>query len=126
MTLAELLTQAYLDELRDALRAEEAARRIPYPHLRARLEAVAQRERAHAEALAEAMRKRGLPLPPPPAPGEESWQALLDLLSSEGFDRALYLESTLPDPELEALFTRIGQEEKENQEAIRQVVALLG
>lgn len=126
MTLAELLTQAYLDELKDALRAEEAARRIPYPHLRAPLEAVAKRERAHAEALAEAMRKRGLPLPPPPPPEADSWESLLELLSSEGLDRALYLESTLPDPELEALFTRIGQEEKENQEAIRQVVALLG
>lgn len=126
MTLAELLTQAYLDELKDALRAEEAARRIPYPHLRARLEAVAKRERAHAEALAEAMRKRGLPIPPPPPPEADSWEGLLELLSSEGLDRAFYLESTLPDPELEALFTRIGQEEKENQEAIRQVVALLG
>lgn len=126
MTLAELLAQVYLEELKDAQRAEEAARRIPYPHLRALLEAVAKRERAHAEALAEAMRKRGLPIPPSPPPEADSGEGLLELLSSEGLDRALYLESTLPDPELEALFTRIGQEEKENQEAIRQVVALLG
>jgi len=57
---------------------------------------------------------------------EVGWEGLLRLLGEEGLDRAYYLESTLPDPDLEALFTRLGQEEKLNQEALRQVVALLG
>ena len=53
-------------------------------------------------------------------------QTLLRLLSEEGLDRAYYLESTFPDPELEALFTRLGQEERLNQEAVRKAVMLIG
>ncbi|KOX89114.1 hypothetical protein BVI061214_00265 [Thermus aquaticus] len=117
MGVVEILQKAYQDELLDALRAERAAEGVPYPHLKARLLEVAKRERAHAEALAEALHRLKAPLPPTPKAEEVGW---------EGLDRAYYLESTLPDPELEALFTRLGQEEKLNQEAIRQVVALLG
>lgn len=87
---------------------------------------VARRERAHAEALAEALRRRGASLPPTPKPEEGEWETLLRLLSEEGFDRAYYLESTFPDPELEALFTRLGQEERLNQEAVRKAVMLIG
>jgi rubrerythrin len=126
MQVVEVLQKAYQDELLDALRAERAAEGVPYPHLRALLLEVAKRERAHAEALAEALRRLKAPLPPTPKVEEVGWEGLLRLLSEEGLDRAYYLESTLPDPDLEALFTRLGQEEKLNQEALRQVVALLG
>lgn len=126
MDVVEVLQKAYQDELLDAMRAERAAERVPYPHLRALLQEVAQRERAHAEALAEALRRRKAPLPPTPAVEEGGWEAMLRLLSEEGFDRVYYLESTLPEPELEDLFTRLGQEEKLNQEAVRKAVALLG
>jgi rubrerythrin len=126
MGVVEILQKAYQDELLDALRAERAAEGVPYPHLKALLLEVAKRERAHAEALAEALRRLKVPLPPTPKAEEVGWEGLLRLLTEEGLDRAYYLESTLPDPELEALFTRLGQEEKLNQEAIRQVVALLG
>ncbi len=126
MQVVEVLQKAYQDELLDALRAERAAEGVPYPHLRALLLEVAKRERAHAEALAEALRRLKAPLPPTPKVEEVGWEGLLKLLSEEGLDRAYYLESTLPDPDLEALFTRLGQEEKLNQEALRQVVALLG
>ncbi|MDM7324993.1 MAG: ferritin-like domain-containing protein [Thermus sp.] len=129
MDRVEVLKKAYQDELLDALRAERAAERVPYPHIRALLEEVAKRERAHAEAIAETLRRLQAPLPPTPKVAvkeEEGWEALLRLLSEEGFDRAYYLESTFPDPDLEALFTRLGQEEKFNQEAIRKAVALLG
>jgi len=126
MGVVEILQKAYQDELLDALRAERAAEGAPYPHLKALLLEVVGRERAHAEALAEALRHLKAPLPPTPKAEEVGWEGLLRLLTEEGLDRAYYLESTLPDPELEALFTRLGQEEKLNQEAIRQVVALLG
>ncbi|RTG96924.1 rubrerythrin family protein [Thermus scotoductus] len=126
MDVLEVLRRAYQDELLDALRAERAAEGVPYPHVRALLQEVAARERAHAEAIAEALRKRGASLPPAPKAEEEGWEAMLRLLSEEGFDRAYYLESTFPDLELEALFTRLGQEEKLNQEAVRKAVALLG
>ena len=126
MQMVEVLQKAYQDELLDALRAEKAAEGVPYPHLKALLLEVAKRERAHAEALAEALRRLKAPLPPTPKVEEVGWEGLLKLLSEEGLDRAYYLESTLPDPDLEALFTRLGQEEKLNQEALRQVVALLG
>ncbi|WP_243031613.1 ferritin family protein [Thermus altitudinis] len=126
MDRVEVLKQAYQDELLDALRAERALERVPYPHIRALLEEVAKRERAHAEAIAEVLRRLQAPLPPTPKVEEEGWEALLHLLSEEGFDRAYYLESTFPDPDLEALFTRLGHEEKLNQEAIRKAVALLG
>ncbi|WP_448569760.1 ferritin family protein [Thermus sp.] len=126
MQVVEVLQKAYQDELLDALRAERAAEGVPYPHLRALLLEVAKRERAHAEALAEALRRLKAPLPPTPKVEEVGWEGLLRLLTEEGLDRAYYLESTLPDPDLEALFTRLGQEEKLNQEALRQVVALLG
>jgi rubrerythrin len=126
MGVVEVLQKAYQDELLDALRAERAAEGVPYPHLKALLLEVAKRERAHAEALAEALHRLKAPLPPTPKAEEVGWEGLLRLLTEEGLDRAYYLESTLPDPELEALFTRLGQEEKLNQEAIRQVVALLG
>ena len=126
MRMVEVLQKAYQDELLDALRAEKAAEGVPYPHLKALLLEVAKRERAHAEALAEALRRLKAPLPPTPKVEEVGWEGLLRLLSEEGLDRAYYLESTLPDPDLEALFTRLGQEEKLNQEALRQVVALLG
>lgn len=126
MSVVEVLQKAYQDELLDALRAERAAEGVPYPHLKALLLEVAKRERAHAETLAEALRRLKAPLPPTPKAEEVGWEGLLRLLTEEGLDRAYYLESTLPDPELEALFTRLGQEEKLNQEAIRQVVALLG
>ncbi|APD08745.1 MULTISPECIES: ferritin family protein [Thermus] len=126
MDVLEVLRRAYQDELLDALRAERAAEGVPYPHIRALLQEVASRERAHAEALAEALRKRGASLPPAPKAGEEGWEAMLRLLSEEGFDRAYYLESTFPDPELETLFTRLGQEERLNQEAVRKAVALIG
>jgi len=94
--------------------------------VRALLLEVARRERAHAEALAEALRRRGASLPPAPKPEEGGWETLLRLLSEEGLDRAYYLESTFPDPELEALFTRLGQEERLNQEAVRKAVMLIG
>jgi rubrerythrin len=126
MQVVEVLQKAYQDELLDALRAEKAAEGVPYPHLKALLLEVAGRERAHAEALAEALRRLKAPLPPSPKVEEVGWEGLLRLLSEEGLDRAYYLESTLPDPGLEALFTRLGQEEKLNQETIRKVVALLG
>ena len=126
MQVVEVLQKAYQDELLDALKAEKAAEGVPYPHLKALLLEVAGRERAHAEALAEALRRLKAPLPPSPKVEEVGWEGLLRLLSEEGLDRAYYLESTLPDPELEALFTRLGQEEKLNQETIRKVVALLG
>ncbi|GAB5603775.1 ferritin family protein [Thermus sp. FJN-A] len=126
MDVVEVLKKAYQDELLDALRAERAAEKVPYPHLKALLQEVAQRERAHAEAIAEALRRLKAPLPSSPKAEEEGWEALVRLLSEEGFDRAYYLESTFPDPELEALFTRIGQEERLNQEAVRKVVALTG
>lgn len=126
MDVVAVLQKAYQDELQDALRAERAAEGVPYPHLRALLQEVAARERAHAEALAEALRQRGASLPPTPKVEEVGWEALVRLLSEEGFDRAYYLESTLPEPELEALFTRLGQEERLNQEAVRKAVALLG
>lgn len=126
MDVAEVLKKAYQDELLDALRAERAAEGVPYPHLKALLLEVAKRERTHAEALAEALHRWKLPVPPAPRVEEAGWEAMLRLLSEEGFDRAYYLESTFPDPELEALFTRLGQEESLNQEAVRKVVALLG
>ncbi|WP_117238151.1 ferritin family protein [Thermus sediminis] len=126
MRVVEVLQKAYQDELLDALRAERAAEGMPYPHLKALLLEVARRERAHAEALAEALRRLKAPLPPTPRAEEVGWEGLLRLLSEEGLDRAYYLESTLPDPDLEALFTRLGQEETLNEEAIRKVVALLG
>ncbi|GAA6743161.1 ferritin family protein [Thermus antranikianii] len=127
MRVVEVLQKAYRDELLDALRAERAAERVPYPHLRALLQEVAHRERTHAEAIAEALRRLGASLPPTPkVEEEESWEALLRLLSEESFDRAYYLESTFPEPDLEALFTRLGQEERLNQEAVRKAVALLG
>ena len=113
MDPVKVLQRAYQDELLDALRAEGAAQGVPYPHVRALLLEVARRERAHAEALAEALRRRGASLPPAPKP-------------EEGLDRAYYLESTFPDPELEALFTRLGQEERLNQEAVRKAVMLIG
>ena len=109
MDPVKVLQRAYQDELLDALRAEGAAQGVPYPHVRALLLEVARRERAHAEALAEALRRRGASLPPAPKPEEGGWETLLRLLSEEGLDRAYYLESTFPDPELEALFTRLGQ-----------------
>lgn len=126
MRVEEVLQKAYQDELLDALRAERAAEGIPYPHLKALVLEVAERERAHAQAIAEALRRLKAPLPPAPKPEEEGPEALLRLLSEEGFDRTYYLESTLPDPELEALFTRLGQEERLNQEAVRKAIALLG
>ncbi len=126
MDVREVLQKAYQDELLDALRAERAAEGVPYPHLKALLQEVAARERAHAEALAEALRRLKAPLPPTPKAEEAGWEAMLRLLSEEGFDRAYYLESSLPDPDLEALFTRLGQEERLNQEAVRKVVALIG
>ncbi len=126
MDPVKVLQKAYQDELLDALRAEGAAEGVPYPHVRALLLEVARRERAHAEALAEALRRRGAPLPPTPKAEEEGWETLLRLLSEEGFDRAYYLESTFPDPELEALFTRLGQEDRLNQEAVRKAVMLIG
>ncbi|WP_114312813.1 ferritin-like domain-containing protein [Thermus caldifontis] len=126
MSVVEVLQQAYQDELLDALRAERAAKSVPYPHIRALLEEVAHRERAHAEAIAETLRRHGASLPPTPKVEEEGWEALLRLLSEEGFDRVYYLESTFPEPHLEALFTRLGHEERLNQEAIRKAVALLG
>ncbi|BFH75397.1 ferritin family protein [Thermus thermophilus] len=126
MDVVEVLKKAYQDELLDALRAERAAEKVPYPHLKALLREVAQRERAHAEAIAEALLRLKAPLPSSPKAEEEGWEALVRLLSEEGFDRAYYLESTFPDPQLEALFTRIGQEERLNQEAVRKVVALTG
>lgn len=125
MDPVKVLQRAYQDELLDALRAEGAAQGVPYPHVRALLLEVARRERAHAEALAEALRRRGLPCPPPRSP-RRGWETLLRLLSEEGLDRAYYLESTFPDPELEALFTRLGQEERLNQEAVRKAVMLIG
>ncbi len=126
MRVEEVLRKAYQDELLDALRAERAAEGIPYPHLKALVLEVAERERAHAQAIAEALRRLKAPLPPTPKPEEEGFEALLRLLSEEGFDRSYYLESTFPDPELEALFTRLGQEERLNQEAVRKAIALLG
>ncbi|GLV48382.1 hypothetical protein TJA_15380 [Thermus sp. LT1-2-5] len=126
MDALEVLRQAYQDELLDALRAERAAESVPYPHIQALLQEVASRERAHAEAIAEALRKRGASLPPAPKAEEGGFEAMLRLLSEEGFDRTYYLESTFPDPELEALFTRLGQEERLNQEAVRKAVALIG
>lgn len=126
MRLEEFLAKAYQDELLDALRAERAAEGVPYPHIRALLLEVAKRERAHAEAIAEALRACSLPLPPSPKAEELAPEALLRLLSEEGFDRAHYLESSLPDPDLEALFTRLGQEEALNQEAVRKAVVLMG
>ena len=126
MRLEEFLAKAYQDELLDALRAERAAEGVPYPHVRALLLEVAKRERAHAEAIAEALRARSLPLPPSPKAEEIAPEAILRLLSEEGFDRAHYLESTFPDPALEALFTRIGREEALNQEAVRKAVVLMG
>ncbi|WP_135256867.1 ferritin-like domain-containing protein [Thermus caldilimi] len=126
MSVVEVLQKAYQDELLDALRAERAAERVPYPHIRALLLEVARRERGHAETIAEALRRLGASLPPTPKAEEEGWEALLRLLSEEGFDRSYYLESTFPDPELERLFTRLGQEERLNQEAVRKAVALLG
>lgn len=126
MQVVEVLRKAYQDELLDALRAERAAQGVPYPHVRALLLEVAARERAHAEAIAEALRRLKAPLPPAPKAEEEGWEAMLRLLSEEGLDRAYYLESTFLDPELEALFTRLGQEERLNQEAVRQAVALMG
>ena len=126
MDPVKVLQRAYQDELLDALRAEGAAQGVPYPHVRALLLEVARRERADAEALAEALRRRGAPLPPTPKPEEGGWETLLRLLSEEGLDRAYYLESTFPDPELEALFTRLGQEERLNQEAVRKAVMLIG
>jgi rubrerythrin len=126
MRVEEVLQKAYQDELLDALRAERAAEGIPYPHLKALVLEVAERERAHAQAIAEALRRLKAPLPPTPKPEEEGFEALLRLLSEEGFDRSYYLESTFPDPELEALFTRLGQEERLNQEAVRKAIALLG
>lgn len=126
MSVVEVLQQAYQDELLDALRAERAAKSVLYPHIRALLEEVAHRERAHAEAIAETLRRHGASLPPTPKVEEEGWEALLRLLSEEGFDRVYYLESTFPEPDLEALFTRLGHEERLNQEAIRKAVALLG
>ncbi|TBH20147.1 ferritin family protein [Thermus thermamylovorans] len=122
MDVVEVLKKAYQDELLDALRAERAAEGVPYPHLKALLLEVAKRERAHAEALAEALRRLGAPLPPTPRAEEAGWEALVRLLAEEGLERAYYLESTFPDPELEALFTRLGQEERLNQEALRQVL----
>lgn len=126
MDVVAALQKAYQDELRDALRAERAAEGVPYPHLKTLLQEVAARERAHAEALAEALRRLKAPLPPTPKVEEEGWEAMLRLLSEEGFDRVYYLDSTLPDPDLEALFTRLGQEERLNQEAVRKAVALMG
>ncbi len=126
MTLAEFLQKAYQDEVLDALRAERAAERVPYPQVRDLLLEVARRERAHAEAIAQALRARSLPLPPLPQAEDLGYEGLVRLLSEEGFDRAYYLESTLPDPELEALFTRIGEEERLNQEAVRKAWTLLG
>lgn len=123
--MVEILKQAYQKEMLDALRAERAAEALPYPHLKAKVLEVAKRERAHAEALAEALRGLGAALPPVPAPEELGYEALLKLLAEEGFERSLYLESTLPEPELEALFTRLGQEEALNQEAIREVIRRL-
>ncbi len=123
--MVEVLKKAYQKEMLDALRAERAASALPYPHLKARVLEVAKRERAHAEALAEALRRLGETLPPVPPPEDLGYEALLKLLSEEGFDRSYYLESTLPDPELEALFTRLGQEEALNQEAIREVIQRL-
>lgn len=126
MDVVAVLKKAYQDELLDASRAERAAEGVPYPHLKTLLQEVAHRERAHAEALAEALRRLGAALPPTPKAEEGGWEAMLRLLSEEGLDRAYYLESTLPDPELERLFTRLGQEERLNQEAVRKTVALLG
>lgn len=126
MDVVAVLQKAYQDELRDAMRAARAAERVPYPHLKALLKEVAAREEAHAEALAEALRRLKAPIPSAPKVEEEGWEAMLRLLSEEGFDRAYYLESTLPDPDLEALFTRLGQEERLNQEAVRKAVALMG
>lgn len=80
MDRVEVLKKAYQDELLDALRAERAAERVPYPHIRALLEEVAKRERAHAEAIAETLRRLQAPLPPTPKVAvkeEEGWEALL-------------------------------------------------
>jgi len=47
---------------------------------------------------------------------------LLSAYESEKADKVAYLENTLPDEELEALFHRIAQEEQQNVEELRQVI----
>lgn len=47
---------------------------------------------------------------------------MLSAYESEKADKVAYLENTLPDEELEALFHRIAQEEQQNVEELRQVI----
>ncbi|WP_157202545.1 ferritin-like domain-containing protein [Calidithermus chliarophilus] len=121
--LLQVLAERYRDEISDAALAKQAAEGLPYSHLRQTLERIAQREQQHAEWLADKIRALGGTPPPPPTISDQAtWHELLAAYESEKADKVAYLENSLPDEELEALFHRIAQEEQQNIEELRQVI----
>lgn len=126
--LLEVLKERYLDELRDAQLAEKAAEGVPYAHLRAKLKEIAERERRHAELLEKKIKELGGQVPPPPeVPEGATWQELLEALESEKADRVAYIEEAFGtgDPEIEALFQRIKEEEEQNYKELLEVITRL-
>jgi len=123
--LLRLLEELYLDELGDAERAERAARGMPYPHLRAALERIAERERRHARWLRDKIRALGgTPPPPPRLPDRPTWREVLEAFESEKADLVRYVEDAygVDDPELRELLERIREEEEANHRDLLEVV----
>jgi hypothetical protein len=85
------------------------------------LERIAGWERKHAQWLADEIRALG-GTPPPTISDQATWHELLAAYESEKADKVAYLENTLPDEELKALFHQITQEEQQNVEELRQVI----
>jgi rubrerythrin len=64
--LVKFLREEYVDEAKDVAQFEEHARRMVYPHFRARLLAIAEEEKRHVDWLRAKIRALGGEVPPTP------------------------------------------------------------
>jgi rubrerythrin len=128
--LVEFLREEYVDEVKDVAQFEEHARRMVYPHFRARLLAIAEEEKAHVEWLREKIRALGGEVPPA-APGVKEgrnpWENLLMDVEEEKRDRIealerLYAAAQNADPEIAEGLRRIHEDEKRHREEILEML----
>lgn len=126
--LLKVLEERYVDELRDAELAENAAGGLRYEHLRSVLRKIAARERRHAELLKQKIRALGgTPPSAPELPEGATWRQLLEAFESEKADQVRYIEDAygVSDPEIAELFRKIHEEEEENYHDLLTIITKL-
>ncbi len=126
--LLKVLEERYVDELRDAELAENAAGGLCYEHLRSVLRKIAARERRHAELLKQKIRALGgTPPSAPELPEGATWRQLLEAFESEKADQVRYIEDAygVSDPEIAELFRKIHEEEEENYHDLLTIITKL-